>query len=137
MSIKTQAALEKEVGDTLDKLEKRFAQIGKCGLRYFTGLIKDIFADLTASQKAKDDAIYGELMQIETLIRANDADDRSAQIIKKIHKIKGVVATGACVCFLCMGMAQFSNNFVLHRNRPRELQVRTVRTSRKGEAVYG
>lgn len=87
MNTKDQTVLEGEMNLFVGKLENRFTQLGRPGLKYFTGVIRDIFDKIKAKQKAKDDAIAKELMLAESDIKA----DSREKALERIYKIKGML----------------------------------------------
>lgn len=84
----------------LAKSESRFREVGKSGLRAWTNSIRYIFKNYTAAREAKENEIYGELMQMETIAKECEPAEASAKLIEKIHRLKGVVGV-ICLCFLC------------------------------------
>ena len=91
MNANDSAKYTSEISGLLNRFEERIKQIHHCGLSLWTGTIRRVLGDLKASHKAKDAAIYGELMQIESIAKECDSEQAKA-IVSKIQKLKGLVA---------------------------------------------
>ena len=91
MSTKDQTELEKEMSEVLGRLESRVVKLGKSGLKYFTGVCRDILNDFKAARKSKDDAIYKELMAAESEAKALAPSDASKKVLDCIYRAKGLL----------------------------------------------
>lgn len=100
MSVDSQEKIEGAIDEILGSLEGRI----KNGCKLWIRVVKSMFTDLKAASKAKDKAIYGQLMQIESAAKQCDSDQAKA-IIKKVQKLKGLVAVAV------LSLAAFSLNF--------------------------
>lgn len=129
-----QSTIEDEVSGVLSKLESRVVQVGKSGLKYFTGQCKYLLKDLRAARKAKDKEIYENLMAVETLAKEIEPSESSARILKKIYEIKRLVSV---LCLSLLIASVFIPNFPtarsFSRSRSAARTVRVVRSVRRYE----
>lgn len=127
---------ENELEILLGRLEKRLFVLKLNGLALlWPGTLLKVLADLRESRKVKDAAIYGELMQMETLAKEIEVSEQSVKIIEKIQKLKGIIGTGLLVLvFLTLNPLFFCGT----RSRIKENQACIIKSARKcRDEIYG
>lgn len=122
-----QIAYESQMDNALRKFYDRTKNSGLC---LWANLLKKKFAQIISAHKAKENKIYGGLMQIESLASQCEPSEASAKLIEKIQKIKGIVGV-LCLSILCFNTIQFSFNGI-RRVRRDDARVCCVRVVRKG-----
>lgn len=91
------ATYQNELSNALNRFEDRTKG---SGLMIWARIFKKKHSELKSAQEAKENKIYGELMQMETIAKECEPAEASAKLIEKIHRLKGVVGV-ICLCFLC------------------------------------
>ena len=119
--------LEKQFDNAINRFEERIKELRLAKFRIWIDILRDLFRDWVSARKAKENAIYGELMQIEEIAKECEPCEQSAKLIARIHKAKGIIGV-LCFCLLTLNVLQFSSHGL--RGRPRDNQVRVV--TRKG-----
>lgn len=129
MRTKSDQFIESEIQKTLSQLSVRLK--GACKL--WVKVAAEMFKDQIRTRKAKDKAIYGELMQMESLAKECAPSEVSIKLIQKIQKLKGIVGV-LCLSLLCLNFIQFSSIALRNRARGNSDQnqiARTIRTNWK------
>jgi len=126
-----QLEFEEQLHHALVAFEKR---VKRTGWIVWQKLLKRKLGQIADARKAKDDVIYGELMQIESLAQECEPSEASAQLLNKIYKLKGLVGT-LCLSLVCFGMLQFSFVGVRPARNRNSGTVTIQRTIRKKEEL--
>ena len=92
--------LENQIESALTRFEQR---VKHSGLIIWFRLFWKKLIQLKEARKAKEKAIYGELMQIESIAKECEPSESSARLIEKIQKLKGIISV-LCLSAVLSGM---------------------------------
>lgn len=130
---------QKELHALLDRMDGRLDVLRQFGLKLWTGVLRSSLADLGRSRREHAKQVAGELMQLESEIRAMEKDLPAQQldgVLNRIAKLK------ALLLVLFLGLVgwtavDLANESMLRPRSVRRAGIRKVMRGRRRDEMEG